>query len=219
MDNSTTSLVHASSGERTLQAERGTSERAERFYNEQVLDHLNAPMRRFIARQEMMFLATSDAHGACDSTLRAGPPGFVTALDEHRLAWPEYRGNGVMASRGNIIENPNVGILFVDFVRDVIGLHVNGAADLVDDDELRDQHGTLPEDSVPGRRPEQWVVACVEEAYSHCAKHIPRLYASPRGRRHHHSQPKKSDYFAVKAPPEGADHEMGTPAASCAALV
>jgi predicted pyridoxine 5'-phosphate oxidase superfamily flavin-nucleotide-binding protein len=149
-----------------------------------------------------MFLATSDAHGACDSTLRAGPPGFVVVLDEHRLAWPEYRGNGVMASRGNIIENPHVGLLFVDFVRDVIGLHVNGTARLVADAELRDLPG-MPDDPVPGRRPEQWVVARVEEAYIHCAKYIPRLYAEPREEPHAIPRPqaKKSDYFAVK--PDG----------------
>ncbi len=188
----------ATTGERLLQDRLGTRERAERFYDKQVLDHLNEPMRRFIERQQMMFLSTSDAQGSCDSTLRAGPPGFVIVLDQRRLAWPEYRGNGVMASLGNIAENPHVGLLFVDFVRDVIGLHVNGGAELVDDDELRMAYPDLPVDPVPGRRAEQWVVAHVHEAYIHCAKHIPRLYEDPReGQRQRLPQPKKSDYFAV----------------------
>jgi hypothetical protein len=189
----------ATTGERLLQDRLGTRERAERFYDKQVLDHLNEPMRRFIERQQMMFLSTSDAQGSCDSTLRAGPPGFVIVLDQRRLAWPEYRGNGVMASLGNIAENPHVGLLFVDFVRDVIGLHVNGGAELVDDDELRMAYPDLPVDPVPGRRAEQWVVAHVHEAYIHCAKHIPRLYEDPReGQRQRLPQPKKSDYFAVE---------------------
>jgi predicted pyridoxine 5'-phosphate oxidase superfamily flavin-nucleotide-binding protein len=186
------------SGERMLQEQLGTRERADQFYQRQVLDHLNEKMRAFIGAQEWMFVATSDASGACDSTLRAGPPGFVAVLDDHRLAWPEYRGNGVMASRGNIIENPHVGLLFVDFVHDQVGLHVNACAHLVDDCEMRTEHPWLPEDCVPGRRPDQWVSAEVEEAYIHCSKHVPRLYRHP-GDRHHltHRPAKKTDYFGT----------------------
>jgi predicted pyridoxine 5'-phosphate oxidase superfamily flavin-nucleotide-binding protein len=204
--------VESVSGERMLQEQWGTRERADQFYGRQVLDHLNDRMRAFIGVQEWMFVATSSAAGACDSTLRAGPAGFVAVLDEHRLAWPEYRGNGVLASRGNIIENPHVGLLFVDFVRDRIGLHVNGRARLVDDAEVRSTHPGLPVDTVPGRRPEQWVVAEVVEAYIHCAKHIPRLHRHPADRHHlgHHPATKKSDYFVpaeivpadVTAPPD-----------------
>jgi uncharacterized protein len=194
------SLRGRMSGERMLQEQLGTRERADQFYQRQVLDHLNEKMRAFIGAQEWMFVATSDASGACDSTLRAGPPGFVAVLDDHRLAWPEYRGNGVMASRGNIIENPHVGLLFIDFVHDQVGLHVNACAHLVDDGELRAEHPWLPVDCVPGRRPDQWVSAEVEEAYIHCSKHVPRLYRHP-GDRHHltHRPAKKTDYFGTAA--------------------
>ena len=135
-----TELASGSSGEHLLQERLGTQDRAEKFYQRQVLDHLNEAMQTFVARQDMMFVATSDAEGNCDSTLRAGPPGFVVVLDARRIAWPEYRGNGVMASRGNVVENPHVGLLFVDFIRDHIGLHVNGRAMLVDDDDIRLTH-------------------------------------------------------------------------------
>ncbi len=202
MQNSTPDACPADlSGERRLQQRLGTTERAEQFYQRQLLDHLNERMRDFITRQEMMFVATSDAHGACDSTFRAGPAGFVSVLDRHRLAWPEYRGNGVLASRGNILENPHVGLLFVDLVQDLIGLHVNGRAALVDDDEIRSWYPGLPADPVPGRRPEQWVMAEVVEAYIHCPKHIPRLYRHPADRRHrgHLPEARKSDYFGVTA--------------------
>lgn len=70
-------------------------------------------MIAFLARQEMMFVATADAKGESDSSFRAGHAGFVKALDERTVAYPEYRGNGVMASLGNISENPRVGLLFV----------------------------------------------------------------------------------------------------------
>lgn len=176
-------------GERQLQDSLGTRERADAFYARQALPHLNDTMRSFIGRQEMMFVATADASGSCDSTFRAGPPGFVRALDEQHVSWPEYRGNGVMASLGNITENPHVGILFIDF-QDVIGLHVNGTAEIVEDPEEQT-------DTPPGRRARLWVVARVHEAYIHCAKHIPRMAKIPRQRGAHSGaeRPKRSDYF------------------------
>jgi predicted pyridoxine 5'-phosphate oxidase superfamily flavin-nucleotide-binding protein len=171
-----------SSGEHRLQEKYGTGDRAARFYDQQMLDRLNPGMREFVGRQELMFVSTAAESGDCDCTLRAGPPGFVQVLDDRRLAWPEYRGNGVMASLGNISENPHVGLLFVDFFRDVIGLHVNGTARIVEDAAMRVAYRDLPVDQVPGRRPERWVTVRVEEAYIHCAKHIPRLLKLPRER-------------------------------------
>jgi predicted pyridoxine 5'-phosphate oxidase superfamily flavin-nucleotide-binding protein len=171
-----------SAGEHQLQQRYGTAERAERFYREQALDHLNERMREFVCRQEMMFVATADGDGECDCTFRAGPAGFVRVLDPRRIAWPEYRGNGVLASLGNLAENPFVGLLFVDFFHAVMGLHVNGHATIVEDAAIRAAHPCLPVDPVPGRRPERWVSLRVDEAYVHCAKHIPRLLKLPRDR-------------------------------------
>ncbi|HWG98348.1 MAG TPA: pyridoxamine 5'-phosphate oxidase family protein [Pilimelia sp.] len=199
-----------------LQERYGTAPRAQRFYREQVLDHLNEAMREFVARQELMFLATADATGACDNTLRAGPAGFVAVLDAHRLAWPEYRGNGVLASLGNIAENPHVGLLFVDFCRDVIGLHVNGHAKIVEDAAMRAAHPELAAccgptaDAVPGRRPERWVSVHVEEAYVHCAKHIPKMVKVPRGRAWGTDDPRRKggDFFGVAAARSGGERPI-----------
>jgi uncharacterized protein len=171
-----------SEGEHLLQERLETTERAERFYAQQVLDHLNQPMVDFVGAMEMMFVASADGHGECDCTMRAGPPGFVQVLDQRQLTWPEYRGNGVMASLGNITENANVGLLFVDFFEHVIGLHVNGRAKIMEDAAMRAAHPRLPIDPLPGRRPERWVLVAVDEAYIHCAKHIPRLRKVPRNR-------------------------------------
>jgi predicted pyridoxine 5'-phosphate oxidase superfamily flavin-nucleotide-binding protein len=190
-----------SAGEHLLQQRYGTGDRAERFYGTQVLDHLNVRMLEFIGRQEMMFVATADAAGECDATFRAGPPGFVCVLGPERIAWPEYRGNGVMASLGNISENAHVGILFVDFFQDVIGLHVNGVAVIVDDDQMRIAYPDLPVDPVPGRKPERWVTVTIAEAYIHCAKHIPRLAKVSRDRAWGVDDPKRKggDFFGAAA--------------------
>ncbi|MDB1086218.1 pyridoxamine 5'-phosphate oxidase family protein [Streptomyces sp. ACA25] len=168
-----------SDGEHAVQQQLGAEERAGRFYEEQMLDHLNDRMREFVARQAMFFLATSDRHGECDSTFRAGPPGFLRVLDERTLVYPEYRGNGVHASLGNIAENPHAGLLLMDFDRARIGLHINGRARVVMGPQLRLQYPELPEDPAPGRRTEVWVRIDVEEAYIHCAKHIPHLIPAP----------------------------------------
>ena len=125
-----------SCGEHDLQERYGNRKRAEAFYQNQMLSYLNPPMRTFIARQEMFFVSTADGHGECDVSFRAGEAGFVHVLNEKILVYPEYRGNGVMASLGNIAENPHAGLLFVDFIRDKVGLHVNGAARILSNEEL-----------------------------------------------------------------------------------
>ncbi|WP_372408634.1 pyridoxamine 5'-phosphate oxidase family protein [Streptomyces luteireticuli] len=195
-----------SDGEHALQHRHGTAERAARFYDEQTLSHVNAGMREFVARQEMFFLATADRHGACDNSFRAGPPGFLRVLDERTLAYPEYRGNGVLASLGNIEENPHVGILLIDFLRDRVGLHINGSARVVEDAVMRTAHPGLPVDAIPGRRAALWVEIAVEEAYIHCAKHIPHLRRASRdeaadGRAWgtDDARRKGGDYFGVRA--------------------
>ncbi|MGI5404609.1 pyridoxamine 5'-phosphate oxidase family protein [Streptomyces sp. CA-135486] len=189
-----------SHGERMMQKQFGTSDRAADFYDRQMHDFLTPSMREFIARQTMVFLATADAHGACDSTFRAGPPGFVTVLDDRTLTYPEYRGNGVLASVGNITENPRLGLLFMDFTRDHIGLHINGSAQLRTDDEQRAGYPHLPSDAAPGRQPQLWIHVSVDEAYVHCSKHIPHLEPAPRPRASDVHRPKDAAYFTEREP-------------------
>ncbi len=199
----TATRLPGSSGEHLLQNAYSTDKRARKFYDDQVLDHLNESMREFISRMDLAFVATSDAHGECDSSLRAGTPGFIEVLDDRHLAYPEYRGNGVMASLGNISENPHVGILLVDFVTDLIGLHVNGKARILEDSDLRAIHPELPADFEHGKRPERWVVVQVEEAYIHCRKHIPRFEPAPRQRTWGTDDVKRKggDYFGARGTP------------------
>ena len=216
-----------STGEHLLQCAYGTEARAARFYADQVRDRLLPVMVEFVGRMEMMFVATSDSHGDCDCSLRAGPPGFIQVLDDGHLAYPEYRGNGVHASLGNISENPHVGLLMIDFERDLIGLHVNGRARVVEDAKLRALHPALPVDPAPGRRAEHWVVIAIDEAYIHCRKHIPRMARVSERRDWGTDDParKGGDYFGARAErlsrdgvPDGAVPEP-PPAVPAAPLV
>ncbi|WP_280671818.1 MULTISPECIES: pyridoxamine 5'-phosphate oxidase family protein [unclassified Kitasatospora] len=202
-----------SAGEHRLQQRLGTAERAAEFYQRQVRPCLTAQMQAFIARQSMVFLSTADADGACDASFRAGPPGFVLVLDDHTLAYPEYRGNGVMASAGNITENPHLGLLFLDFTGDRIGLHVNGTAHLRPDDALRTAYPQLPVETAPGRRTELWVHISVDEAYIHCSKHIPHLEPVTRGARPLAHRPKDAEYFTGTATESGPSTPPPAPSA------
>jgi DNA-binding CsgD family transcriptional regulator/predicted pyridoxine 5'-phosphate oxidase superfamily flavin-nucleotide-binding protein len=189
-----------SRGEHLLQRAYHTRNRAERFYTEQHSDRLNEAMTEFVGRVELAFLATADAAGAADCSLRAGPPGFIRVLAGSTIAYPEYRGNGVLASLGNIAENPQIGLLLVDFTRDVIGLHINGHASILDDAEMRIQHPSLPRVEQPGTTPQRWVVLSVAEAYIHCRKHIPRMIPAK------HSPHAQADDAAASKPSRGSDY-------------
>lgn len=170
----------ASAAEQQAQKRFGTSTRASSFYAKQMLDYLNPTMQQFIARQEMAFIATADAKGSCDCSFRAGAPGFVQVLDKKTLAYPEYRGNGVLASVGNILENPQIGMIFLDYFQSTVGLHVNGKARVLSPDEITSLPH-LPASMVEaaklkgGRRPDAWILVDVDEAYIHCSKHVPLL--------------------------------------------
>jgi predicted pyridoxine 5'-phosphate oxidase superfamily flavin-nucleotide-binding protein len=198
-----------SCGEHDLQERYGNRKRAEAFYKHQMLTYLNPQMGTFIARQEMFFLSTADAHGECDVSFRAGEAGFVHVLNERMLIYPEYRGNGVTASLGNIVENPHAALLFVDFIRDKIGLHVNGVARILSNEELLaspdfSAAGRADIAETGGRRPERWVLVTVEEAYIHCSKHIPRMEKVAEDVRQWGTddvRAKGGDYFQAKSSP------------------
>ena len=166
-------------GEQALQERLGTRRRARAFYANQVLDHLNPMMQAFIARQELCFIATADARGNCDCSLRAGPVCFVQVADAGHLWYPEYRGNGVMASLANIAENPHIGLIFIDFFETTVGLHVNGRARRVEGGDAAITTLDAPIGREPSARPqpqpERWVQVEVEDAYIHGSKHVPLL--------------------------------------------
>lgn len=164
-----------SPGEQRAQARFGTSVRAAAFYEHQVLAYLNRPMREFIARMEMVYIATADARGNCDCSFRAGASGFVQVFDDRTLAYPEYRGNGVLASVGNMLENPRIGMVFLDYFQTTVGLHVNGSARVLDPQDMAAVPQLTLDPHDAGPTPKAWILIQVEEAYIHCSKHVPLL--------------------------------------------
>jgi len=170
-----------SKGEKELQKEFATTQEALNFYNKQVLTHLAPLMKTFIAKQEMMFISTADASGECDASFRSGEKGFVQVIDNTHLIYAEYTGNGVMASMGNISENPHIGLMFLDFFETKVGLHINGKASVLRKETLKEalaKFEGLYENLTTNKPPFKtvsYILVKVEEAYIHCSLHIPIL--------------------------------------------
>ena len=91
--------------------------------------------REFIGKRPMFFLASADAQGRPDCSYKGGAPGFVRVTASNELAFPSYDGNGMFRSLGNLVANPAVGMLFIDF-ESPRRLRVNGLASIDDDDPL-----------------------------------------------------------------------------------
>jgi predicted pyridoxine 5'-phosphate oxidase superfamily flavin-nucleotide-binding protein len=75
----------------------------------------SAEDKAFIESRSMFFLATADAEGQPDCSYKGGMPGFVRVSGESELSFPSYDGNGMFRSLGNVLANPRVGLLFLDF--------------------------------------------------------------------------------------------------------
>src|SRR6202142_1112379 len=82
------------------------------------------------------FLATADAEGRPDCSFKGGLPGFVAITGPSELVFPDYDGNGMFKSLGNILVNAEVGMLFIAMHGKPQRLRVNGTATLRREDPL-----------------------------------------------------------------------------------
>jgi predicted pyridoxine 5'-phosphate oxidase superfamily flavin-nucleotide-binding protein len=120
---------------RALQDRFDTRRLADRLAAVKVHDRFTPDDRAFVERLDMFFLATVDASGQPTCSYKGGDPGFVTVLDDRTLAFPNYDGNGMYLSMGNVDATHRVGLLFIDFGRQR-RMRVDGAAELSHDDAL-----------------------------------------------------------------------------------
>ena len=100
-----------------------------------LLDNLVTPDEHGRVPDMEDILATADAHGQPDVSYKGGMPGFVRILDDRTLAFPDYDGNGMFKSLGNVLVNAKVGLLFVDFEHPN-RMRVSGTASVSTDDPL-----------------------------------------------------------------------------------
>lgn len=152
------------SGHRDLQDRFDTRRIADRIENLLVQDTIGEGEKAWIESADMFFLATADAEGRPTVSYKGGDPGFVRVVDERTIAWPNYDGNGMYLSMGNITRNPNVALLFIDF-QDPSRLRVEGEARIVMDDPLLSE---WPE--------AQFVVRVTPRAiYPNCPRYVHRM--------------------------------------------
>ena len=102
-------------GNRTLQAQFDTERLADRLSDAVVKDRISANDEAFIERMDMFFLATVDDQGHANCSYKGGEPGFVRVIDDTTIAFPNYDGNGMYLSMGNVLRTKQVGLLFIDF--------------------------------------------------------------------------------------------------------
>jgi uncharacterized protein len=122
-------------GNRRLQDQfdsRRISDRLERFTRTQ----FTPDDRIFIESAPYFFLATADAEGRPDCSFKGGMPGFVAITGPSELAFPDYDGNGMFKSLGNILVNAEVGMLFIAMHGKPQRLRVNGTATVSPEDPL-----------------------------------------------------------------------------------
>lgn len=124
-----------SEASRKLQDRFDTRRLADRIEQRLVADRVGDADRAFIESADMFFLATVDDTGQPSCSYKGGAPGFVRVVDPGTLAFPNYDGNGMFLSMGNIAQSRKVGMLFIDFERPH-RLRLSGAARISPGDPL-----------------------------------------------------------------------------------
>lgn len=151
-------------GMRALQDARDTRKLADRLAQVTLHTTFTDEDRAFIKQCSMLFVATADARGCPDCSYKGGLPGFVQVLDGRTLCIPDYDGNGMYRSWGNVFVNAHIGLLFIDFERQK-RMRVNGVARISKDDPL------LPE--CPGAV--FMVRVTAERIFPNCPRYIHKM--------------------------------------------
>jgi uncharacterized protein len=132
-----------------------------------VIDHIDEHCRKWIERSPFIVISSTGASGAMDISPKGDPVGFVQVLDAHTLAIPDRIGNHRGDTFINVIENPNVAIMFVVPNRREV-VRVTGTAQVVRDPALLDSM------IVNQHRPDLALLVRVSEAFFHCGKSMIR---------------------------------------------
>lgn len=156
-------------GELTAQKRWGTPELwTDARIKQLIWDHIPTSIHPRIEATSFFFLATSTPDGHCDCSFKGGDVGLIKVLTEKRLAFPHFgarvKGNGTYMSLGNILLNPYISMLFVDFT-DGGRLRVNGKASIHENAEMM-QH--FPQ-------AECVIVVDIELVVPSCPSYVPRL--------------------------------------------
>lgn len=152
-------------GQRDLQDAFGSRALADRLDETLRHDQFTERDAAFIGEQSFFFLATADDQGRPDCSFKGGSAGFARVIAPDTLIFPDYDGNGMFRSLGNLTANPNVGLLFLSVGERPQRLRVNGTAEVVADDPLLAQ--------IPGAQ--LLVRVTPRDIFPNCPRYIPTL--------------------------------------------
>ncbi|WP_282610593.1 pyridoxamine 5'-phosphate oxidase family protein [Pelagibius sp. Alg239-R121] len=131
------------------------------------LTALDQHCRRFIELSPFVVIATAAASGAADASPRGDAPGFVQIVDDKHLLIPDRAGNNRLDSLKNLVENPNIGLLFfVPGMNET--LRLAGTAVLTRDPDV------LAPMAVNGKPPRTALLVTIDQAFLQCAKALMR---------------------------------------------
>jgi predicted pyridoxine 5'-phosphate oxidase superfamily flavin-nucleotide-binding protein len=157
----------------------GSRELQDRFDTRRMADRVGALTHGFIAphdkafieRMDMFFIATVDEDGHANCSYKGGEPGFVRVVDETTIAFPNFDGNGMYLTMGNVLKTSQVGLLFIDF-ENQHRMRVNGEASIHYDDPLLAEY------------PEAQFIVRVKsrEVFPNCPRYIHRMQLVERSR-------------------------------------
>jgi predicted pyridoxine 5'-phosphate oxidase superfamily flavin-nucleotide-binding protein len=161
---------------KAVQARRGSREAFARMEEERGgwRTAITADMAAFVGEMRSFYLATASADGQPYVQHRGGPPGFLKVLDEHTLAFADFKGNRQYITSGNLAENPRAQMFIMDYAQRR-RLKIWGRARIVEDDDALLAR-LWPEGYKA--RPEQVIVFDVDAWDTNCAQHIPQLFAA-----------------------------------------
>jgi hypothetical protein len=144
------------------------------------IGRIDPHLEKFISLAPICFVATADAAGKQDVSPRGDPPGSFKVIDAHTVAIADRPGNNRLDTLKNLLENPQVALVFL-----LPGTNetarLAGTAKLSVDPEL------LASMAVQGKAPRCAIVVSVRQAYFHCAKALMRSrlwtgdYVQPKG--------------------------------------
>jgi uncharacterized protein len=123
-------------GNRRLQDQFDSRRISDRLEEKLTRQEFTSDDKLFIESLPYFFLATADANGKPDCSFKGGAPGFARVTGPSEIAFPDYDGNGMFKSLGNMLVNSGVGLLFIALHDKPRRLRVNGEASVSRTDPL-----------------------------------------------------------------------------------
>ena len=156
------SMYHT--GQRELQDRYGGRAVADRLEEHRLHHTFTDEDRAFIETVPFFFLATA-WQDTVDCSMKGGMPGFVHVTASDEIAWPDYDGNRMYRSLGNMLKNPAVGLLFLKFDAKSTRLRVTGRARIDENPEAIE--------GLPGAK--RLIRVTADNIFYNCPRYVPKM--------------------------------------------